>query len=97
LDLYHFIEKAIRDPAKVKIRRKVALGRNARRIVEVVHEEGIDLVVLGVRNTSSFAHLMAQGKLLRMIAQFPCPVLLRPRSDESGRASNLIWSSIFAR
>ena len=33
LDLYHFIEKAVRNPGQVKIRRKVALGNEAEKIL----------------------------------------------------------------
>jgi len=97
LDLYNFIEKVVRNPGQVKITRKVTLGSKTEKILAVVKEEMIDLVVLGVRKTSFFPYLMARGKLLRMISQFPCPVLLKPSPDEPWPASGLIGSSIFAR
>jgi nucleotide-binding universal stress UspA family protein len=97
LDLYNFIEKVVRNPGQVKITRKVTLGIKTEKILAVVKEEMIDLVVLGVRRTSFFPHLMTRGKLLRMISRFPCPVLLKPSRDEPWPASGLFGSSIFAR
>lgn len=77
LDLYHFIEKVVRNSGPLKIRRKVAIGNKAENILQVVKEESIDLVVLAIRKKSFFSHLMARGKLLKMIWRFPCPVLLK--------------------
>ena len=39
LDLYRFIEKVVRSPEQVKIRRKVTLGDQAEKILGVVKEE----------------------------------------------------------
>lgn len=97
LDLYHFIEKVVRNPGQVKIRRKVALGNKAEKILGVVKEESIDLVVLAIRKKSFFPYLMARGRLLRMISRFPCPVLLKPSFDEPWPTSGIIGPSIFAR
>jgi universal stress protein A len=97
LDLYRFIEKVVRNPGQVKIRRKVALGNKAEKILGVVKEERIDLVVLAIRKTSFFSYLMARGRLLRMISRFPCPVLLKPSFDEPWPTSGIIEASIFAR
>jgi nucleotide-binding universal stress UspA family protein len=72
LDLYRFVEKVVRNPGRLKIRRKIALGDKARKIVRVAREERIDLVVLGIRQKS-----LARGRLLKMISRFPCPVLLK--------------------
>jgi nucleotide-binding universal stress UspA family protein len=77
LDLYRFIEKVVRNPGQLKIRRKVALGDKAEKIVGVAKEERIDLVVFGVRKKS-----LDRGKLLKMISKFPCPVLLKPPFGE---------------
>ena len=97
LDLYRFIEKVVRNPGQVKIRRKVALGNKAEKILGVVKDERIDLVVLAIRKTSFFSYLMARGRLLRMISRFPCPVLLKPSFDEPWPTSGIIEASIFAR
>ena len=97
LDLYHFIEKVVRNPGRLKITRKVTLGNKTEKILGVVNEERIDLVVLGVRKTSFSPYLMARWKLLRAISRFPCPVLLTPFPDEPWPASRLIGSSIFVR
>jgi nucleotide-binding universal stress UspA family protein len=97
LDLYHFIDKVLKNAGQVKITRKVALGTKAERILGVVKEDGIDLVVLAIRKTSLFRYLMARGKLIKMISQCPCPVLLKPSLDEPWAASGLIRRSIFAR
>ena len=97
LDLYNFIEKVIKNPGPLKIRRKVALGNKAEKILGVATEENIDLVVLAVRKQSFFPYLMARGKLLKMISRMPCPVLLKPFFGEPSPASGLIGSSIFAR
>jgi nucleotide-binding universal stress UspA family protein len=77
LDLYRFIEKVIRNPGRVKIRRKVALGHEEEKILGVAREENIDLVVLGIRNESFFSYLMGRAKLLKIISRLPCPVLLK--------------------
>lgn len=97
LDLYNFIEKVIRNPGPLKIRRKVALGNKAEKILGVAKDENIDLVVLAVRKQAFFPYLMDRGKLLRMILQMPCPVLLKPSFGEPSPAPDLIGSSIFAR
>ena len=85
LDLYRFIEKVVRNPGRLKIRRKVALGNTEEKILGVAKEENIDLVVLGIRKKSSFPYWMARAKLLKMISRFPCPVVLRPRLASLGR------------
>jgi nucleotide-binding universal stress UspA family protein len=81
LDLYHFIEKFVRNPGRLKITRKVALGNQAETILRVTNDERINLVVMAVQPTSLFPHLMARAKLVELIARFPCPVLLKPASD----------------
>ena len=78
LDLYRFIEKIVKNPGKVKIRRRVALGPEEERILGVAREENIDLVVLGVQNESFFSNLMARAKFLKVISRLSCPVLLKP-------------------
>ena len=85
LDLYRFIEKVVRNPGRLKIRRKIALGNKEEKILGVAKEENIDLVVLGIRKKSSFPYWMARAKLLKMISRFPCPVVLRPRLASLGR------------
>jgi len=77
LDLYRFIEKVVRNPGPLKIRRKVVIGNKTKRILGVAEEENIDLVGLANRQKSFFPYLMAGGKLLKMISTFPCPVLLK--------------------
>jgi len=78
LDLYHFIEKVVRNPNNLKIRRKVALGLEEEKIVGVAREENIDLVVLGVRNESFFSNLLDRAKFVKIMSRLPCPVLLKP-------------------
>ncbi|HYY25471.1 MAG TPA: universal stress protein [Candidatus Udaeobacter sp.] len=78
LDLYRFIEKVIRNPGRMKIRRKVLLGHEEEKILGVAREENIDLVVLGVRNQSFFSNLMDRAKFLKITSRLPCPVLLKP-------------------
>jgi universal stress protein A len=82
LDLYHFIEKVVRNPGRLTIRRKVVLGNKAETILRVIKDENIDLVVVAVQNKSFFAYLMARGKLLKVISRMPCPVLLKPSFGE---------------
>ena len=97
LDLYRFVEKVVRNPGPLKIRRKVALGNEVEKILRVAEEENIDLVVLAVPQKSLFAYLMAGGKLLKMISRMPCPVLLTPAFDEPWPTSGVIGRWIFAR
>ena len=78
LDLYHFIEKVVRNSGRLMIRKKVMLGNKAETILRVIGEENIDLVVLTVRNKSIFPYLMNRGQLLKIISRFPCPVVLNP-------------------
>ena len=82
LDLYRFIEKVVRNPDRLKIISKVALGNKEEEILGVAKEENIDLVVLGIRKKSFFPYLMTRTKLLKMISSFPCPVLLKPAFGE---------------
>jgi len=96
LDLYHFIEKVVRTPGRLTIRRKVMLGNKAETILRVIEDENIDLVVLTVRNKSIFPYLMNRGKLLKMISKFPCPVLLNPSFGEPWPTFGIIRRSIFA-
>ena len=96
LDLYRFIEKVVRKRGQVKIRRKIALGDKAEKILGIAEEENIDLVVLAVRQKSFFP-LMAGGKLLKMISRFPCPVVLKPSLDEPWPASRAKRGFDFAR
>jgi nucleotide-binding universal stress UspA family protein len=97
LDLYYFVQKVVRNPGRLKIRRKVALGNKAETILRVIKDESVDLVVLAVRNKSFFPYLLARGKLMKMISRFPCPVLLKPPSGEPWAASGIIRPWIFAR
>jgi universal stress protein A len=78
LDLYRFIEKVVRNPGKVKIRRRIALGPEEEKILGVAQEENIDLVVLSGQNESFFSNLMARSKFLKIISRLSCPVLLKP-------------------
>ena len=82
LDLYNFIEKVVRDPCRVKIRRKVAFGNTAEKILETANQELIDLVVLTFRKQPLFRYMLARARFLRVIARMPCPVLLTPAFDE---------------
>ena len=97
LDLYRFIEKVVRNPGPLKIRRKVALGNEVEKILRVAEEENIDLVVLAVPQKSLFPYQMAGGKLLKMISRMPCPVLLKPAFEEPWPTSGVIGRWIFAR
>jgi len=83
LDLYYFIEKVIKNSGPVKIRRKVAIGTKAEKILAVANEEGVGLVVLAMHKKSLFPYLLALGKLLRVIPRFRCAVLLKPPLFES--------------
>ena len=78
LDLYHFVEKVVKNPGQLMIRRTVVLGNKAETILRVIEEANIDLVVLTVRNKSIFPYLMHRGQLLKIISRFPCPVVLNP-------------------
>jgi nucleotide-binding universal stress UspA family protein len=78
LDLYRFVERVVRNPGRLKIRRRIVLGDKAKKISRVAKEEGIDLVVFGVRKES-----LGRGKLLKMISRFHCPVLLNPVFGEA--------------
>ncbi|MGN6719001.1 MAG: universal stress protein [Candidatus Binatia bacterium] len=97
LDLYNFIEKVVRNPGRVTIRRKVALGNEAEKIQRTANEELIDLVVLTFRKQAFFRHIMARARFLRVIARMPCPVLLTPALDERLPGFGVADSSLFAR
>ncbi|HVO96001.1 MAG TPA: universal stress protein, partial [Terriglobales bacterium] len=97
LDLYHFVEKVVRNPGPLKIRRRVALGSKTEKIPGVAKEENIDLVVLAVQKQSFLPYLMARGTLLKVISKMPCPVLLAPFFDVSWPRFGMIGSSLLAR
>ena len=97
LDLYRFVEKVVRNPGPLKIRRKVALGNKADKISGIAKEEHIDLVVLAVQKQSFFPYLMARGKFLKMISRMPCPVLLKPSLNGPWPRFGTIGSSLLAQ
>ena len=97
LDLYRFIEKVVRNPGRLTISRKVALGNKEEKILETANAERIDLVVLAVRRKFSFPHLIARAKLLKMILRFPCPVLLKLPFVEPWPRSGIIGPSALTR
>jgi nucleotide-binding universal stress UspA family protein len=78
LDLYRFIEKVIRNPGRLKIRRKVALGMEDDKILGVAREENVDLVVLGIENKSFLSNLISRAKFLRIASRLSCPVIFKP-------------------
>src|SRR5439155_23598500 len=82
LDLYHFIEKVVRNPGRLKIRRKIALGNKEEKILGVAREDNIDQVVFGSGKNSFFPYLTSRTRSLKMIWRFPCPVLLKPPFGE---------------
>jgi len=97
LDLYRFIDKVVRKPEQVKIRRKVTIGNQAEKILGDIKEERIDLVVLSVPKTPFSPYLTAHGRLVRRISRLSCPVLLKPSTDEPWPTSGILGPSIFAR
>ena len=90
LDLYRFIERVVKNHDRQKISRRVALGDQEEKILEIVKGESIDLVVLPVRKQSFFPHLMGRGNLLKIISRLPCPVLLKPPYFEPWPQSGMI-------
>ncbi len=96
-DLYRFIEEVVRTPGRLKISRKVVLGVKEEKILETVNAENIDLVVLAVRKKSFLPQLMARGRLMKLIAKLPCPVLLKQPIFEQWPYSGIIRRSAFAR
>ena len=96
LDLYNFIEKVVRNPCHVKIRRKVAFGNKAEKILETANEELIDLVVLTFRKQPFFRYLMARARFFRVIVRMPCPVLLTPALGEGWPRFGTPGFSLFA-
>ncbi len=97
LDLYRFVEKVVRNHGRLTISRKVALGNKEEKILQTVSAEGVDLVVLAVRKRLFLPALMARGKFLKMVARFPCPVLLKLPFLDSWPGSRVIRPSAFAR
>ena len=62
LDLYNFIVHVVMNPGRVIIKRKVALGNKADRILRTANEELIDLVVLTFRKQSFSRYLMERAR-----------------------------------
>ena len=83
LDLANFVQQAVRQRGPVKITKRVELGSKRKEIARVAKEEKVDLVVFSVPKPSFFSYLMEQGKLLKMIWQLPCPMLLRTVGTEA--------------
>jgi nucleotide-binding universal stress UspA family protein len=90
LDLYRFIEKVVRDPGRVKITRKVTLGNQEKKILDIVHAENIDLVVLAIRKKCFSPYSINRARLLKMMSRFPCPVLLKFPLFEHSPMSGLL-------
>ncbi len=85
LDLYNFIQKVIRNPHQLTIKRMVRIGNPAKEIRAVAKQENIDLIVLESRKKSLFSYLTARGTFLKLISKFPYPVLLTPPISRRGR------------
>ena len=83
LDLANFVQQAVRQRGPVKITKRVELGTKRKEIARVAKEEKVDLVVFSVPKPSFFSYLVEQGKLLKMIWQLPCPMLLRTAGTEA--------------
>lgn len=81
LDLWHFIERTVRDKSSAKIKKMVRLGKVHKEIAAVAREENIDLVVVELRKRFLFSSL-ARRRLLKMIDKLPYPVLLPPPIGE---------------
>jgi hypothetical protein len=83
LDLANFVQRATRQRGRVKITKRVELGSKRKEIARVAKEEKVDLVVFSVPKPPFFSYLMEQGKLLKMIWQLPCPLLLRTTDTDA--------------
>lgn len=85
LDLYNFIDKTLRNPAQLKIKRRVRIGELVKEVLNVAQEEKIDLIVVKTEKKSIFSYLTGGGKFFRLIWKFPYPVLLTPPRQHDGR------------
>jgi len=83
LDLANFVQQAVNLRHRVRITKRVELGTKRKEIARVAKEEKVDLVVFSVPKPSFFSYLVEQGKLLKMIWQLPCPMLLRAAGTEA--------------
>jgi nucleotide-binding universal stress UspA family protein len=81
LDLWNFIDHAVRDNVSLKLKRVVRLGTLRKEIAAVAREENIDIIVLDLRHGFLFPSL-ARRRLLKMIDKLPYPVLLPPPAVE---------------
>jgi len=59
----------------VRARRLVEIGTPARRLVEMVREDGVDLVVMGTHGTTGLGHVLLGSTAERVVRHCPCPVL----------------------
>jgi len=75
LDLWNFIGRTIEANNQIKITKRVRMGGWLKTMTATIHEEGIDLVVIELRERMSFPNLGVL-KLIKMIRRLPCPVLL---------------------
>lgn len=85
LDLYNFIQKVVRNPGLLRIKRRVRMGNPVKEIVAVAKEDGIDLIVLEIQKKSFFSYLTSRGTLLKLIWRSPYPVLLTPPISKDRR------------
>lgn len=85
LDLYNFIQKEVRNPDRLRIKRKVSIGNPVREILAMAKEESIDLIVFQTQKKSLFSYLTAHGTFLKLICKFPYPVLLTPPISKEGQ------------
>lgn len=69
----------------VRCRRLVEVGTPARRIVEMVQENGVDLVVMGTHGTTGLGHVLLGSTAERVVRLCPCPVLsVKPGQAAAG-------------
>jgi nucleotide-binding universal stress UspA family protein len=77
LDLWNFVDTALRGNRSLGIKRIVRLGKVRTEIRVVAREEAIDLIVLELRNRSRFTN-RPRRKLLKALNKLPYPVLVPP-------------------
>ena len=87
LDLSNFLARSAPKSWRVKVARRLRLGKPIKEIAATARKENVDLVVLGLRKRFLFSHFVS-GQFLKLIERLPYPVLLAPPKESKGRDSS---------
>ncbi len=71
----------------------VKTGNKSKEILDTIEEHAIDLVVMGMNQSSKTSNLFFGNLSLELIEQAPCPILLIPKTAIYWGINNIVYAS----